>query len=477
MNFWSHRAIQRTLAARWLIPPSDPDATLRGISTDTRSLAAGQAFLALRGEFFDGHAFLAHAADAGAACVILDTPEALTDAARSVLARRSTAALLVHDAASALLDLAAAYRETLTSTTVIAVTGSVGKTTAVRLIDAALGSALAGSASIKSFNNHIGVPLTILAARPEHNYLICEVGMNAPGEIAQLAAVVRPHIAVITAIGRAHIEQFGSVAAIAQEKASLLTYLEQDGVGVIPADDRLGAHLLADHAATIPNLLTFGEHPSANIHIMNASTNNTSHTEITLADRTAFRAPLIGLHHATNIAAAVAVARHLNIADPDIDQGLRSAQPADMRLSVREIGGITILNDAYNASPESTAAAVRTFAKLSQSATRRIMILGDMLELGQHTEHAHREIGQLIAQSCPPDLLVVVGQHAPLIADETPATQSRIYSHLENAQADRIADDLRPGDAVLIKGSRRLALERIADAIARRTLPGGTPHR
>jgi len=484
VNFWTQANLRSAAGGgTWMNRPAEGAAQSRrieGLSTDSRTIQQGQAFLAIRGETFDGHAYLLDAIEAGASMLIVDNPRAVDD---DVMERaRDVGILKVADARKALGRLAASYRQTLDGTKVIAVTGSNGKTTTTRLIGAALSARLRGTVSIKSFNNDVGVPLTILSARPGDQYLVCEVGMNAPGEMAPLAKMIEPDVAVITSIGRAHIEGLGSIEAIAREKAALLSYLRPNGVAVVTAD----TPLLAEYLKPVPNVVTFGRAASADLRL-----GEVVHTSVpgggdglsfTVNDRWTYTIPLIGEHNALNAMAAVAVARRLGLDHDEIAKGLASAAPAEMRLSRRTVDGIDVFNDAYNASPESMAAAIRTFAALTPAAKRRVMILGDMLELGAHGPQAHEEIGRLLCDVCRPDWLVTVGSLALLIADQLTGegvarSRLQMLSTLDDAQAAKIAEKLQDGDAVLIKGSRRMGLERVVKAIEkRRRSPAAVGH-
>jgi len=472
VNFWTPASIRTAAGGNWIARPDDLDAPTRpmqGVSTDTRSIRQGQVFVALRGDNFDAHDFLEGALDHGASMLIVDNPiKADADLARYA---RGVGILRVPDTGKALVKMAAAYRQTLEGTRVIAVTGSNGKTTTTRLIDSVLSTRLRGTCSTKSHNNIIGVPLTVLAAHPGDQYLICEVGMNAPGEIAPLGRICEPDVAVITSIGRAHLDAFGDMHGIAKEKASLLSYLRPGGVAVVTADT---PHL-AEFLRPISNVVTFGRDPKADLRVTSVihAADGTSGLRFTVNDRFEYSIPLLGEHNAMNAAAAIAVGRRLGLDHADIAAGLAGAKPADMRLARLNYAGIDVFNDAYNASPESMVAGIRTFATLTAGAKRRVLILGDMLELGAHSAEAHAEVGDFIRDHCPVDLLVTVGPGALLIAERFSAdSKSRgklmIHSSMDDAQAAKIAERLAPGDSVLVKGSRRIGLERVVKAIEKR---------
>lgn len=460
MTFWDPVKIRAVLGGTWLARPGPRP--IEGASTDTRTLKPNQVFFALRGENFDAHRFLRNAALAGSPLLVIDDPDALEDQPIP----EGVGILKVNDTLDAMAHLASAYRRTLDTVRVIGVTGSNGKTTTVRLIDGILGGKLRGTASIKSYNNLIGVSLTVLSARPSDQYLVCEVGMNAPGEISPLARIIDPDIAVITSIGRAHIEAFGSVEGIAREKAVLLSYLRPNGLAIIPADEPL----LDDYTRPIPNVILFGEDQSATLRLSSVERSGRANSiDITVNGRSRFTVPLLGRHNARNALAAIAVARRLGLSDEEIAQGLGRVAPAESRFSREIINGVDVFDDAYNASPESMDAAIETFASLTVGARRRVLILGDMLELGDASMDAHLEVAERILDHFTPDFLVTVGSHALHIADRVSQASSHervmILSELDDAQARKVVARLRADDAVLVKGSRRVGLERVVQTL------------
>ena len=468
MSFWTPPSLRSATGGSWLHrPTNDEMPPIAGLGIDSRTLPPERAFLAIRGERFDGHDFLTDACARGARLLIVDRADAAASVAE---AYPDTWILKVADTRAALMKLAATYRRTLESTRVIAITGSNGKTTTTRLIDAVLSDKFRGSASIKSFNNDIGVPLTILNARPADQYLICEVGTNSPGEIEPLARVIEPDIGVITTIGRAHIEHFGTKAAIAREKAMLLSYIRPGGTAIVSAD----ASELTEFVRPIPNVVTFGRHPDADLRLTSFEHDTTDDaicSHFTVNDRASFPLALYGEHNAYNALAAVAAGRRFGLEDHDIARGLESVRSADMRLQRESIGGVDVFNDAYNASPESMIAAIRTFASLTQSCARRVIILGDMLELGDAAPAAHQEVADAILDADTIDEAITVGAAALYTADRLsqhwPQQRISMHSNLDDAQAARIASRIKPGDAVLIKGSRAMQLERVVDALRR----------
>lgn len=477
-QFWTVASLAAATNAR-VLSRGDGEASARAVSTDSRSTRAGEVFVALRGERFDAHAFVQQVADARAGVVIIDKE----DAFHAVRHAHHSAFLLVRDTGRALLDLAFAYRSTLTRTQVIAVGGSNGKTTTVRLLHAALSGSRTGTVSPKSFNNAVGVPLTLLSARPEDEYVICEVGTNAPGELAMLAPVVSPNIAILTSLGREHLEGLGSLEGVAAEEASLLAGLRSGGIALVHDNDRLVAaarRVLSPGAST---LLTFGESTTANVRVRVLHQRFEGlafelHTP-PRATRT-FELPILGTHNAGGAGAAIAVARMLGIDDDAIAQGLRDRlTPAPMRLERQLIplgrSGLRIVNDAYNANPESMLAAIATLQELAEQATprpRRVLVLGDMLEQGAHAPALHEELGRDIARERSADLVVLVGTHmehaaGPLRSALGPANVIRVPV-LDSVSLSHIAGLMREQDLILLKGSRGMALERVAQAIAQR---------
>ncbi len=498
MSFWTPDNLRGVCAGAWLARPRrvGDHPPITGVSTDTRTLKPGQAFVALKGERLNGHGFLEAAVRGGSPLIIVDDSEA----AATTLQHAGThefSLLRVQDTGKALLRLAAAYRKTLETTRVIAVGGSNGKTTTTRLIGAVLASGLRGTASAKSYNNAIGVPLTILSASPGDHYLVCEVGTNAPGEIAQLANVVEPDVAVITSIGREHLEGFGTLEAVAREEASLLSYVRPGGLAVLTADaPGEGGAILSEAARCVPNAVTFGTSAGADLRLSDVKHARSESGELglsfTINGRVSCRLGMLGEHNAHNALAAYAVARRLGVEEARIVEALAAAKGPEMRLQqvVVELGGgaATIINDAYNANPDSMLASLRTFAAVAglTRATegtaggvhRRVVILGDMLELGNASEASHREIGRFVAALAGPeglriDLAVLVGHQCLHAADELARAgwaEDRILlmSDLEGGQARAVATRLRAGDLVLLKGSRRMRLERIVEALKER---------
>lgn len=461
MSFFTPQDVATVTAGRWLTPQAGNE-PLRGVGIDSRADLAGRVFIAIRGANHDGHDHLGQAAAAGARVLVVHREP---DAGRP---KTTAAVLLVDDTRAALGRLAAAWRQTLTNTTVIAVTGSCGKTTVKSLLDAVLATRLAGTAAPRSFNNEIGVPLAICAARPGDDYLVLEIGANNPGEIEHLARIARPDIGVITMIGRAHLEGFGSVEVVTDEKAAMLGYLQGRRLAVVNADAAgLRRHL--HHAGPV---VLFGESADADLRLT-GWTARPAGGLVEINDRTRFELGLPGRHNAVNALAAVAVARQLGVDDGAIAAALAASRPVDMRLSRHDVGAVTFYNDAYNANPDSTAASLESFADLAADAPRRVVVLGDMLELGDGAAEQHREIGRRVVdldRRLPIDRLVLVGAMssytAEPILDSWPRERIAMVGDLDRSGAAAVAAMLQPGDAVLLKGSRGIGLEAVIAAVA-----------
>lgn len=455
-EFWRAESVRAALGGEWLAPPAASGALGGGAAIDTRALHTGQIFFALRGATTDGHRYLAQAAASGAALAVIDDP-----ASAGVLPER-LGVLRVRDARAALGTLADRYRRALSSARFIAVTGSNGKTTTTRMIDACLRTRLRGRCSAKSFNNDLGVPLTILSARPDDEYVVCEVGMNAPGEIAPLAAMIRPDVAVITSIGSAHLEAMGSLGAIAAEKISLASRLAPGGLLVANAD----APALRPLLSGFVSVRTFGHSTDADLRVGDVRESSDG-VSFTLGGSEAFGLPMLGAHNAVNAAAAILVARHLGVEDGSVRRALAGFSPPEMRLARSRIAGMEIINDAYNANPDSMACAIRTLRAVAGPGSRRAAVLGDMLEMGPAGEEAHRDLGRMLAETRAADFVLLVGRLAALAA---PALAGGGIAHalvadLADGGAERAASLLREGDTVLLKGSRGMRLERILDAL------------
>ena len=402
------------------------DAT--GVSIDTRTLVPGDLFVALVGEA-DGHAYAAQALERGASGVLIHRADAVP---------RDAPALIVADTLAGLHGLGRAGRDRFRGP-VVAVTGSVGKTTTKEMLRTALAAFGPAHAAEASYNNHWGVPLTLARLPPSARFCVAEIGMNNPGEIEPLARMTRPQIAVITAIASAHIGHLGSIEAIADEKASILRGLEPGGIGVLPADSPLLDRL--KRAAPVP-FLTFGTSPAADLRLQG--------DRITFRGRdTALRIAAPGAHMRMNAAAALAACAALGL---DLDQAaaaLEGFAPVRGRGLQRQLGGILLLDESYNANAASVRAALAVLREMPGS--RRVAVLGDMLELGEFGPGEHESLAPAVAESA--DLLYACGPLMRRLFEAVPKHRQGAVAADSQSLAPIVAAAVQPGDAVLVKGS------------------------
>ncbi|MGB0766885.1 MAG: UDP-N-acetylmuramoyl-tripeptide--D-alanyl-D-alanine ligase [Phycisphaeraceae bacterium] len=442
MPFWTFQNIAEVTRGRWLLEPDDLRDDVVGLWHDTRDLQPGQAYLAIKGDNFDGHDFLNQAFAAGAALAIVsETPTPNT--------QHLTPILKVDDTVKALQDLACSYRDELKQggCTVIGIAGSNGKTTTRHLIHHVLTHAgFMGTQSPKSFNNHLGVPLTLLQALPSDDFVACEIGTNHPGEIDFLSAIAKPDIAVITSIGEEHLEFFKTVANVAREEASIMSHVVENGWVMVPIED-WDRHLKKRCARED---LSVAHGP-----------------DVPFLDGVSGMWITYGPHMRSNANLAAITAMRLGIDEQQIESALHSATLPSGRCERMQFSSVTVIHDAYNANPSSTRASIEM---LSWCSGRRVLVFGDMLELGEHALDAHRSIG-IQAETAELDHLVTVGELAKHAALAIETMQVDRFDTWTDATPDDIADLLEPGDTVLLKASRGMRLERLIPAIERRFGP------
>jgi UDP-N-acetylmuramoyl-tripeptide--D-alanyl-D-alanine ligase len=430
-----------------------------GVSIDSRTLAIGEAFFAIQGPNRDGHGFLRDAAARGAACLVVhNLPDDLPP---------SVPTILVDDTTRALGRLAAYHRARFTGP-VAAVTGSNGKTTTKEMMAAvlrALGPVLKPEGS---FNNQWGLPLTLLRLGPEHKALALELGANTPGEIGSLAAIARPTVGVVTVVASAHTEFFGSLDGVAAEKSALVRAIPPEGTVVLNADD---PRVLAMHRESRARVLYFSTGPGADVFAAGPPEDDGLGLRFTLAAGTATRPVQMhfaGRHNVVNALAAAGVGLALGLSLEQIARGLEAARPAKGRCVWRRAGRLRLLDDTYNANPASVSAALGALAAGAGPA-RRVVVLGDMLELGPISESAHREVGRAVAASGAAEL-IGLGRWAQATVEaarQAGLAESHHVTTFEDAVA-LLLKRLAPGDAVLVKGSRGMRMERVVDALVAR---------
>jgi len=452
------RATAREIAdaCRGHIASGDPHAVAAGVQSDSRALQPGNAFFALRGERFDGHDFVAQAVEIGSRVVVADNvPDGVHPPHR-------VAVVQVDETERAMLALAAWHR-TRMDARVIAITGSYGKTTVKEMLGAMLSRYATCTVAPRSYNNRIGVALTLLSASPHDTFVVLEMGTNAPGEIDELARAARPHIGVITAIAPVHTEGLGGIEGVRDAKAELIPHLPADGLLVLNADQAPCASLAERFDGWV---LTFGEQKKASVRVTRIDTTPDGCTFETLGNRFALRSP--ARYNALNAAAALCVAHELDVPPLEAHSALAALKMPALRYEVRELAGVRFVLDCYNSNPDALRTAVANFASEPAGGTR-ILVCGDMLELGAQSARVHRELGRELARS-KLDMLVAVG---PMAADvlagwDAVASAERAGMHFETAEDAwyPLQRMLRPGDAVLVKGSRRMKLEVIVERIA-----------
>jgi len=440
----------------------EPERLVGRISIDSRALGRGDCFVALRGPRFDGHEFVPDVARLGASAAVVSDPT------RAMNSPSALALLQVQDTLTALHKLATNYRRLMPPTTrLVAVTGSSGKTTTKELIAAVLGERFNVVESSGNNNNHIGVPLNLLRLDRAHDYGVFELGTNHPGEIAVLADMVRPDVGVITNIGLGHVEFFGDEAGVAREKGSLIEVLPRngDGLAVLNADDKWCAELRTRTNATV---VTVGIDNFADIRASEIKINGDVKFRLNIAKKredVVVRLKTLGRHQIYNALQAAAVGYFAGMDLDEIRLGLEHAQFPRMRMEPVTIHGVRFVNDCYNANVVSMKAALQ-MVRETPSAGRKVAVLGDMLELGEWTRPAHCDIGAMAA-NCGLALLVTVGQSARLIAQAAVEAGMETHRVLPLATATEAGETIRAlvheGDLVLIKGSRRLQLERILE--------------
>lgn len=449
--------------------------TVTSVSTDSRTAAPGALFFAIRGERFDGHDFIADAFARGAVACVVQREAAGGAAARCAAANTTPRSplLVVGDTVEALGRLAAWHRHRLPAT-VIAVTGSNGKTTVKAMLDHVLAGALCGRAARGSFNNHIGVPLTLLSAAAGDQYLVVEIGTNRCGEVAALGRLAEPDVAVITSVAPAHLEGLGTLDAVRAEKGSLLSCLRPGGAAVVHRDvlpafgtawraaGGTGPPTVRHAAAPLGEVITFAAEPPADLFLTRVA-QHPDGVEFETSDGLRVRLRLPGRHNAVNALAVVAVARRLGLPDALIAARLEEFTGPPMRLERMRIGPWDVLLDAYNANPASTKAAIDVLASLP-AAGRRVAIIGDMLELGPQAAAYHRQVGAHAAGARLDLLLTVGGLAWHLWEAAGDALPGRAFAGTGEL-LEAVGEWLEPGDLILIKGSRRLALEQVAQAL------------
>ena len=444
----------------------DPSDAIGEVVSDTRALRAGDFFVALKGPRFDAHHFVAEAFQKGAGGALVERGR--VGAERSSAVGRG-GVVEVDDTTTALQDLAHAVRKA-SGTRVVAITGSAGKTTTKEAIAEFLSGRGRVVRNEGNLNNHIGLPLSLLQLRARPDVAVMELGMNHAGEIRTLVAIAEPETRVWTNVGDAHMGFFASPDGIADAKAEILEGADSDSVLVCNADD---ARVMARVGGFAGRTLTFGTSASATVRacdVERLGIDGMSARMISPSGERQIRTPLIGRGNLANVLAAASVALDLGTPIDDVVAAAARLKPADRRGAVRHLrGGTVLIDDSYNSSPAALAAALDVVA-VEVRASRRVAVIGEMLELGEHAEALHRQSGALAAAAGLQLLFAIGGEPARVLADSAvqagmPASAVRCMPDSESAAA-AIAAAVRPGDLVLVKGSRGVRTDVVADRIA-----------
>ncbi len=444
------------------------------VTTDSRADCSGKLFVALRGANHDGHQFLAAAVQRGATGLLVDRP--LEELGELVAVDRTRSSPLfvvrVADTGKALLDLAAEHRRRHRAK-VVGITGSCGKTSTKEWLGAVLAAAMPTVRSPGSYNNQIGVPLTLFAIDPETRAAVVEIGTNAPGEIAQLTAVARPDVGIVTCVAPAHLEGLGSIDGVAREKAALPMGLPEDGLCILNGDDA-ACRAMAKVTKAKVQLVSVSRTADwfatdVQFHALGTTFLLQGQRPVTL--------PRLGTHNVYNALAVIAAASHLGVAEEVVLRALAGVPSAARRLEPKSAGGVTIFDDTYNMNPQSARAALQAVAGLAGSGlpgsgavgtSRRIVVFGEMLELGAESDALHRALGAEVHRTRQ-DVLVGVGDGAQRIVDGALAAgmpAARVHQVPDlGAAFTLLCSLLRQGDRVLCKASRRVALDRLVDRL------------
>jgi UDP-N-acetylmuramoyl-tripeptide--D-alanyl-D-alanine ligase len=430
--------------------PQRVDRPITGWSVDSRSVQAGDLFFALRGPHHDGHAYVSQVLAGGAAGAVVEESAGLS----------LPNLLKVRNSLTALQRLAS-WARIRWGRKLIGITGSAGKTTTKDAVAHLLASQMPVGKTIGNFNNHVGVPLSILRLPDESRVAVLEMGMNHAGEIRELAAIARPQIGVVTNVGHAHVEFFDSIEGVALAKRELIEALPSDGIAVLNADDARVAGFRAVHRG---RTITFGFSAQADVRAEGVSSGREG-TKFRAAG-TEFETSLVGQHAVMNLLAAIAVAQILEIAPEHLRDAVRTFTAGRMRGERLEHNRITIWNDCYNSNPDAARAMLDVLA--GTPARRRIAVLGEMLELGHSAEALHRDVGKYVAERGIDVLVAVRGAASALVAGARGSGMSGGAAHFfedPGEAGEFLRHEVRPGDAVLFKGSRGVAVERAMEKL------------
>lgn len=429
------------------------ETTIDSVCIDSRKIAKGSLFIPIKGANFDGHTFIKGAMDLGAECSL--THEEIPPIEGKAL-------ILVDDTQNAIKSLAKWYREQF-SMPFVGVTGSVGKTSTKDMIASVLSEKYVVHKTEGNFNNEIGLPLTVFNINDTHEVVVLEMGMSNSGEISRLTKIVQPDVAVITNIGVSHIENLGSRENILKAKMEIVEELKKDGLLIVNSDDDMLSTIIGK---TSVNLMSYGIENKGDIsatNIVNRGEDGVDFTLQTSQGAVDVSIPVPGIHNVYNALAASLVGMKLGLSLEEIVKGISKYSSGKMRMNIIKYGNYKIINDAYNASPQSMEAAIKVLMDVSNK-KRTIAVLGDMLELGDFAINAHIGVGEFTAKTGV-DYLIACGTNAQYIADgakNSGMEPENVFCFTTNVEAAKLLKDLLVDDTtVLIKGSRGMKMEEI----------------
>ncbi|MBI5574480.1 MAG: UDP-N-acetylmuramoyl-tripeptide--D-alanyl-D-alanine ligase [Elusimicrobia bacterium] len=421
-----------------------------GVSIDSRTIRKGDIFFAIKGEKLDGHNFINDTISKGVAAIVVSQRVSLI---------RKLPIIYVKDTTKALQDFAKYYRN-IFNVKVIGITGSNGKTTTKDILTSVLSQKSSVLSSQGNFNNHIGLPLTLFQLEKKHRYCVLEMGTNHRGEIARLCEISSPSVGIITNIGTAHIGNFGSLKNILKEKAELFNSLGSNGIAVINNDDEFITFFAQNLKC---KKITFGMKNSADIMACDIllKAENTTFSLRYKKRKEKIVLPVVGLFNVYNALAGAAAAVSLGYSFNEIAAGIRNFVPQALRMETINLkNGIVIVNDSYNANPTSMRMAIENFAKIFYN-NRKVLVLGDMLELGGIEIAEHKKIGEFIKTNKYADSVLTVGDLAKHITDKS----GGVWFENKDKLLEYLKKNLKYGDAVLFKASRKIALEDVVNSL------------
>ena len=429
-----------------------PKFIFEDIITDSRKISKGSMFIAIKGEKFNGEDFAIEAIEKGAAGVIVN------ENCLEEKLPKTGLILKVADTLATYQNFARAWRENF-KIPLVAITGSNGKTTTKDLTAAALGGLGEIQKTSGNFNNEMGVPITLLGINENHKAAVVEIGMRGLGQIESLSKIVKPNIGIVTNVGETHIELLGSIENIAKAKSELVEAIHEGGIVILNADDSNVIKMKSKVKSGV-KIITFGIDNDADIKAEKI-TSDSATTKFFVNDFE-FEIPMLGRHNVLNALAAICAGIAVNLTFEKIRDGLKNLNKTKMRFEIEERNGLKIINDAYNASPASMRAALQTTAQIAEG--RKIAVLGDMLELGEISEKAHRQVGEEVFKNNF-DILITYGQLGKLIAEGAVGVKKIFTSDTHEEAANYLKKILQSGDTILFKGSRGMQMEKIINLI------------